>query len=116
MPVVDSVAAAMGGRIDPTALRVVEVALLAFYTLGLFAFPAQFWRRACKFICLMACYAVPGPILATLIAGAFGAGNLALTAMAQVSGCIAALFIGFVIYKLAWPRIEPFRPRFNPAV
>jgi hypothetical protein len=34
---------------------------------------------------------------------------------AVVVGHLAALAIGFVVYKLAWPRLKAYEPAFNPA-
>lgn len=110
--IADPLAAAMGGRIDARAVFIAEAALLALYTLGLFAFPGQFWRRAFKFVCLMAAYMLLGPLIAAALPMGTGAWSIAA---AVIVGHLAALAIGFVVYKLAWPRLRPYVPAFNPA-
>jgi hypothetical protein len=110
--IADPVAASMGGHIDAGAIFIAEVVLLALYALGLFAFPGQFWRRAFKFVCLMAGYMLLGP----LIAAALSVGTSAWSNVAGlIVGHLVALAIGFLVYKLTWPRLRPYEPAYNPA-
>jgi hypothetical protein len=110
--IADPLAAAMGGHIDASTAFIAEVVLLALYTLGLFAFPGQFWRRAFKFVCLMAAYMLLGPLIAAALPMGAGAWSIAA---GVIVGHVFALALGFVVYKLAWPRLRPYEPAFNPA-
>lgn len=112
--IVDPLAAAVDLSVGRGRMTAVELILLAAYTLGLFAFPGQFWRRAFKFVCLMAAYMLLGPVLAALLIAGLG-GTETLFAVSLVSGHALALVLGFLAYKAAWPHLQSRAPRFNPA-
>ncbi len=112
---VDPLAAAVGVEIGPATILATEIILLAAYTLGLFAFPGQFWRRAVKFVCLMGAYMLVGPALALGLSALGLAGSLGQVAAAEMLGHALALALGFAVYKLTWPYLAPRMPRFNPA-
>lgn len=109
--IADPIAAATKSGVDPFAILAVEIVLLAAYTLGLFAFPGEFWRRAFKFICLMTAYMLLGPAIADLLAGAGVKGRV----VSVLVGHLLALALGFMVYKVAWPILAPYAPGYNPA-
>jgi hypothetical protein len=112
------IAAAGGASLDLRLIGAVELFLLAFYVIGLFAIPQAFWRRAFKFIALMTSYFLLGPLLSEAVAEAampLGLSGVGAAILAQAIGRGLALAAGYLVYRLAWPLLETLKPAFNPA-
>jgi hypothetical protein len=117
--IVEPIAAAMGNTPNTPVVRASEVLLLTLYTLGLFALPDAFWRRAFKFVCLITSYMLLGPALAVATDAALGqfqwGSPLGRAVTGQVGGHVVAIAVGYLIYWIGWTRLEPCKPAFNPA-
>jgi hypothetical protein len=119
LPLAGPIIEAAGGQINPPLNLWMEIPLLFAYSLGLFAFPDRFWRRFFKFTVLVANYL----ICMTLFAKALTDGLVWLgwspgligTVLVQACALVGCITLGYGIYRLSWPRLERYQPRFNPA-